>query len=71
MDLSALIQYIEQGGVTALLVLAVYLGLRGLVVPGDEYARVLRERDEWKDVALKCLEHSGGATQVQRPAEDG
>jgi hypothetical protein len=42
-------------GVVAVLLLLVVAMVRGWLIPGGQHKQVVKERDEWKQIALKGL----------------
>jgi hypothetical protein len=53
------LDWITQGGATALLGLVVWLVLSGRLVPRSTYHQLERDRDHWREVAQKAVEHNG------------
>ena len=53
MDITALYELINKGGVGALLLIIVVAGIKRCWVPGWLYRQILKERDEWKQLALR------------------
>ena len=53
MDITALYELINKGGVGALLLIIVVAGINRYLVPGWLYRQILKERDEWKQLALR------------------
>ena len=53
MDITALYELINKGGVVALLLIIVVAGIKRYWVPGWLYRQILKERDEWKQLALR------------------
>ena len=53
MDITALYELVNKGGVGALLLIIVVAGIKRYWVPGWLYRQILKERDEWKQLALR------------------
>lgn len=50
--------WVTQGGAVGLLGLAFLMVMTGLLVPRSFYRQAVRERDEWKTVALRSMDHT-------------
>lgn len=51
-------EWLIPGGAVGLLGLGVLMIFRGWWVPGSQVARIERERDEWKALALKAMDQN-------------
>lgn len=51
-------EWLIPGGAASLLGIAVLMVFRGWLVPGRTVARIERERDEWKALALQTMEQN-------------
>lgn len=51
-------EWVLQGGAVGLLGLVVLLILAGRLVPRRTYQDMERDRDQWRDVALKAMGHT-------------
>lgn len=75
MDLSKLSEWIGKATATGLLAGIVATGYLGMWIPGPQYATMVAERDEWKNIAVKALHlgeavatpHVAGAAPAPRP----
>lgn len=56
LDLSALLPYLERGGVLGILVLIVVTGMKQVWVWGWQYRQAVAEREEWKARWIKAAE---------------
>lgn len=71
MDIKSIVDIISQGGAIGLLVLFFIAGYRGLIVWGRELDReiqrrvhVEKERDDWRELALKGTNLAQSLTEV-------
>ena len=60
--------WILQGSPWGLLALGFYLLMTGRLVPRRSVEDVLRERDEWRDVALRAMGHTDALIPAARIA---
>lgn len=51
-DLSTAYELVQAGGMLGLLLFVLYSGARGWWVFGWQYAAVVKDRDDWKGIAL-------------------
>jgi hypothetical protein len=51
-------EWLIPGGAVGLLGVTVLMVFRGWLVPGSQVARVERERDEWKTLALQAMDQN-------------
>lgn len=51
-------EWVVQGGAVGLLLLVALMVFRGRLVPRSMYDELARDRDQWRDVALKAIGHA-------------
>jgi hypothetical protein len=67
-DPATIFDYISQGGAVAVLVWIVLGAVREWWFPAAAYRRLERDRDEWKEIALRGVKAADKAvTLVERP----
>lgn len=71
MTIEDILALITQGGVVGLLVLIVVGGWRRWYVWSWQYLDVIRQRDEWKDLAMRGTGLAEAATHAANKATDG
>ena len=52
------VDFITSGGAVGLLGLAFVMVMTGLLVPRPFYRQVVKERDEWKQIAMRSMDHA-------------
>jgi hypothetical protein len=57
---------IQTGGVVAVLLTILVTGLKRMWVPGWRYQEVLKERDEWKEIALRSTNLAESLGELRR-----
>ena len=51
-------ELITQGGAVGLLGLAFLMVMTGMLVPRPFYRQAVKERDEWKSIAMRSMDHA-------------